>query len=340
VSEHRRTVRGLVASVVLATTIVALEWSRHEQIGFNSPEIAGKHEATLDALRKENGSPAEISARGWWQILKRTFLTISDNELMSEAASVTFYVLLSLFPALAAMVSLYGLVADPKMIADHLDALANVIPSGGMDIISDQVKRLTENPSRKLGVGAAIGLATAIWSANQGSKALFSALNVVYGEKERRGFIKLTIQSLTFTMGALIFVLFALLALIVLPLVMGYLGLTANSDRLFAIARWPAIVVVTSFFLACLYRFGPSHIRPKWKWVTWGGAFAAVTWVALSGGFSWYVEHFGSYNKTYGSLGAIIGFMTWIWLSTTVILVGAQLNVEAEREKAREAFPK
>jgi membrane protein len=178
-----------------------------------------------------------------------------------------------------------------------------------------------------------IGLATAIWSANQGSKAFFSALNVVYGEKERRSFIMLTVQSRAFTIGAMIFLLLALLAVIGLPIILSFLGLTDDTNQLLVLARWPLILLVTGFFLACLYRFGPSRVKPKWRWVTWGSFFAALAWVGLSAGFSWYVEHFGNYNKTYGSLGAVIGFMTWIWLSATVMLIGAQLNAETEAQR-------
>ena len=178
---------------------------------------------------------------------------------------------------------------------------------------------------------------TALWSANQGSKALFSALNVAYGQKERRSFSILTSASLAFTVGAVVFILLAIGAVVVLRLALQFIGLTQGADTLLRVIRWPAILVVNALFLACLYRFGPSRTKPQWRWVTWGSAFAAVAWIILSGGFSWYVEHFGSYNKTYGSLGAAVGFMTWIWLSTTVMLVGAQLNAEAEHQTGQDA---
>jgi membrane protein len=166
-----------------------------------------------------------------------------------------------------------------------------------------------------------------------GQQGIFFGFERRLWRDERRGFIKLTAQSLAFTIGAIVFAMLALLAVIVVPLILAFLGLH-DANALFAPARWPAILGVTIFFLACLYRLGPSRAKPRWRWVTWGGAFAALAWVGLSSGFSWYVEHFGSYNKIYGSLGAGVGFMTWIWLSTTVMLVGAQLNAEMELQTA------
>ncbi|WP_158808818.1 YihY/virulence factor BrkB family protein [Beijerinckia sp. L45] len=281
-------------------------------------------------------TPAEIPPRGWWDIAKRTATMFSENELMAEAAGVTFYALLAIFPAIAALISLYGLVADPKTIGEHLDTASGFLPGGGMDIIKEQVQRLTQNPASSLGFGAILGLATALWSANQGSKAVFSALNNVYDEKEKRGFIKLTAVTLGFTAGALVFLLIVMAAVVVLPIVLNFVGLEGSTDLLVRVARWPAVLVLLALFLAVLYRLGPSREAAKWRWISWGSAFAALTWIGLSIGFSWYVTHFGNYNKTYGSLGAVVGFMTWIWLSTTVILVGAQLNAEMELQTAKD----
>jgi membrane protein len=331
----RQNFSELAAAFVFAMLLIALQWQRNKSSLEPASALSGASSIKPGVLPQEAASPADIPPKGWWLIIKRTAVQASENDLLSQAAAVTFYGLLGIFPAVTAMVSLYGLLADPQAIADHLDALSGIIPGGGMDIIEDQVKHLVDSPPAKLGVGALIGLATAIWSANQGSKAFFSALNVVYGEKERRSFIVLTAQSLAFTVGAMIFILLALLAVIGIPIILSFIGLTSDTTELLALTRWPLILVVTVFFLACLYRFGPSRAKPKWRWVTWGSVLSALAWVGLSAGFSWYVEHFGNYNKTYGSLGAAIGFMTWIWLSTTVMLIGAQLNAETEAQGKR-----
>ena len=287
-------------------------------------------------LGRGASSPTEIAPRGWWQIAKRVAKKFSENELMSEAASVTFYALLSLVPAITALVSLYGLVADPSTIAKQLDALSGLVPSGGMEIIGEQIRRLTQTPSRGLGTGVILGLATALWSANAASKAMFSALNDVYGERETRGFMRLTATSLAFTLGGIATMILGLVLVVALPAVFRALGLESAFAIAVRIMRIPFMTFVIVGALALLFRYGPARQPAKWRWVTFGGVFGAAAWVAISVGFSWYVSNFGSYNRTYGSLGAIIGFMTWIWLSTTVLLVGAQLNAEMETQTMRD----
>ena len=280
--------------------------------------------------------PSEIPARGWWAIAKRVAAKVSSDRVMTEAAAITFYALLALFPALAATVSLYGLIADPATISDHLDTLSGVVPGGGMQIISDQVHSLAANGDKALGFAALLGFLTSLWSANQGTKALFDALNVVYAETEKRGFLLRTAVTLAFTLGGIVFVLLALTAVVAVPVVLGFVGLGGVADPLLRLLRWPLLLVALAVLLACIYRFGPSRERARWQWVSWGGGFAAVAWVVGSIAFSYYVSHFGSYDKTYGSLGAAVGFLTWIWLSATIVLIGAELNAEMEQQTARD----
>ena len=279
-------------------------------------------------------TPSDIPARAWWPILKRVAAQVSEDRLLTEAAGVTFFALLAIFPALAALISLYGLFSDPATVSDHLSSLEGILPGGGMDIIKEQVKALTSGPPKALGFGVLFGFATSLWSANQGIKALFDALNVVNDQTETRGFLHRTALTLAFTFGALIFVLLAMTAVVVLPAVLAFIGLDGLLETLLKLARWPVLLLAVGLFLALVYRFGPSRILAKWRWVSWGSAFAAVAWVIGSAGFSWYVANFGSYNKTYGSLGAVIGFMTWIWISTVIVLVGGELNAEIEAKAA------
>jgi membrane protein len=281
-------------------------------------------------------TPAQIPARGWWDILKRTVSEISDDRLLTEAAGITFYSLLALFPAIAAMVSIYGLFAEPATISDHLDVVGSVVPSGGMQIIEEQVKRIASKGGAALGFGAIFGLLTALWSSNQAMKALVDALNVVYGEREERSFIYRTVLTLSFTLAGILFILLAMGAVVVVPVVLNFVGLGDTVEALLSLARWPVMLVVVALFLACIYRFGPDRDAPKWRWVSWGSAVAALGWLAVSAGFSYYVTNFGNYNETYGSLGAVIGFMTWIWISSTVVLVGAELDAEMEHQTARD----
>ncbi len=289
-----------------------------------------------DGAGRDVAHPHRFPTRGWWMILKRTAQQASEDRLLTEAAGVTFYTLLALFPAIAALVSLYGLVADPATVSQHLQTLGGVVPGGGMQIIEEQIKRVTSRPNSTLGFSAAIGLLISLWSANQATKALFDALNVVYEEEEKRSFIRLTLTTLAFTLSGLLFAIAAMLAVIVLPVALSFIGLGETAEWLLRVARWPLLMLLVGVVLAALYRLGPSREKARWRWVTWGSAFAAIVWLAVSLGFSWYVENFGSYNETYGSLGAVIGFMTWIWISATVVLVGAELNAEMEHQTARD----
>ena len=281
-------------------------------------------------------SPTEIPARGWWDILKRTAGQISEDRVLTEAAGVTFYSLLALFPAIAATVSIYGLFADPATISEHLDLVGSVVPGGGMEIIEEQVRRITSKGNAALGFGAILGILTALWSANQAMKAVVDALNVVYGEREERSFIRRTALTLALTAAGILFIVLAMGAVVALPIALEFVGLEDATETLLSLARWPVLLAAVTLLLAVIYRYGPDRDRARWRWVTWGSAAAAVAWAAVSAGFSYYVSNFGNYNETYGSLGAVIGFMTWIWLSSAVVLAGAELDAEMEHQTARD----
>ncbi len=280
--------------------------------------------------------PGEIPARGWKDILWRIYEGINEDRILAISGGVVFFTLLAIFPGIAGLIALYGLFADPGTIGQHIDMLAGVVPGGGMDIIREQVQRLTSQPSQKLGVAMVVSLAIALWSANGGVKAIFDALNVVYHEKEERSFIKLNALSLTFTLGGILFVIVAISMITVLPAVLEFVGLSRTTEVLLKIGRWPVMLLVVSFAIALIYRYGPSRDEPQWRWITPGSIFATIAWLIASLLFSWYAENFGSYNATYGSLGAAIGFMTWMWISTIVVLVGAKLNAETEHQTARD----
>jgi membrane protein len=276
--------------------------------------------------------PGQGRAAGWWPLLKRTFVRFNDDRLMTEAAGVTFYTLLALFPALATLISLFGLIADPAIIASQLQDAKGIIPEGGLEIIQDQVTSLTARGSQTLGFGVLAGGLVSVWSANAGVKSLFDALNVVYHERERRSYVWLTLVCLCFTLGGLVFLIIALAAIVAVPIVFSYAGLADDVHQLVTVLRWPLVVVALALLLALIYRYGPSRQHAKWHWISAGSVFASVLWVVVSLGFSYYVSNFGSYNKTYGSLGAVIGFMTWIWLSVTIVLLGGELNAELEQQ--------
>ena len=299
---------------------------------------AGRASASAKGGRgRLSESPGQIPARGWKDIAIRVYKSISEDRLLAEAAGITYYALLAIFPAIAALVSIYGMSADPAAIAITLDSVAGILPGGAIDVVREQLTRIAAQPRGTLGLGAIFGLLVSLWSANAGVKALFDALNVVYGEKERRGFFALNALSLAFTLAAVSFLLVAIGAIAALPAVLQYLSLGDLLEWILNLLRWPILLATIVIALALIYRNGPSRDRPKWKWVTWGSGLAGILWLAVSALFSWYAANFGSYNETYGSLGAVVGFMTWLWISAIVILLGGEINAEIEHQTLRDS---
>ncbi len=214
------------------------------------------------------GKPTDIPASGWLGIAKRTYAEIGSDRVLAVAAGVTFYALLALFPAITALVSLYGLVADPGTIVEHLAAIERFLPAGAADILRDQITRIAQGGETKLSLAFGISVALALWSANAGVKAIFDALNVAYGETEKRGFIKLNLTSLAFTLAIILFLLLAIGATAIVPILLDWLPLGRAMEWLIAIGRWPLLVVILMLGLAVLYRFGPSRDEAKWAWVS------------------------------------------------------------------------
>lgn len=278
--------------------------------------------------------PSDIPAKGWKDIALRTYANIGEHRILALAAGVTYYSILAIFPALAALVAVYGLFSDPAGIAKHLDELSSVAPGGAIEVAREQLTRVSSKGSQTLGLAFVIGLVVSLWSANAAMKSLFDTLNIIYGEREKRSFVKLNAISLAFTVAGIAFILAALGAVVIVPVVLNYLWLSNAADLLIRIARWPVMFAALAFALACIYRFGPSREAPRWRWITWGSTAATVVWLAASALFSWYAANFGQFNQTYGSLGAAVGFMTWLWISAIVLLLGAELDAEMEHQTA------
>ncbi len=297
---------------------------------------AGEAEGARAAVPAHRGRPSRSGRGGWWEILVGVFHGISEDRILLIAAGVTFYMILAIFPGIAAIVSIYGLFADPSRIVDRLDVLSGIAPSGVIEVLREQLLRLAGHNAAALGFGFAISLAISLWTAKSGVSGLFDALTAVYEEKEKRGLIKYYAIVLAFTVGAVFLALASLLILIALPIVLDYIAHPGATTVLLRIARWPILLVLTALALSVIYRFGPCRAAGRWHWITGGSALAAVIWLAASALFAWYVANFGSYNRTYGSLGAIIGFMTWLWVSIIVVLVGAKLDAEIEHQARRE----
>ncbi|MBZ8132804.1 YihY/virulence factor BrkB family protein [Afifella sp. IM 167] len=288
----------------------------------------------IDPRGRLANTPSEIPPKGWRDILWRVSQEIGEDRVSLVAGGVTFYLLLAAFPALGALVSIYGLYYDPANLAAQLQSLQAVMPQSGMDILQEQLTRLVSAESASLSFAFLFGLGLSLWSANKGVKALFQALNVAYEEKEKRSFVLVNAVSLLFTFGFIVLVILFLSATVVVPAVLTFLGL--KEGWIVAMIRWPILFLVAAGAISTLYRFGPSRPPMRWRWVSWGGTITALVWIAASILFSWYISNFADYNATYGSLGAVIGMMMWIWVSVFVLLAGAELNAEMEHQTARD----
>jgi membrane protein len=270
-----------------------------------------------------SGNPLQIPWAGWKDILWRTYARTGEDRLLAIAAGVVFFGLLAVFPAVTALVSCYGLFANPSTIGANLQTLAVMLPEGSFQIVQDQVARVLEKGNATLGATFLFGLALAIWSANAGVKAVIDALNVVYEEREKRSFVRLNLLSLAFTSGGIAALLLMVSAVVVFPLVLNHLGLAPAGQLIVGLARWPLLFVILLGALGLLYRFGPSRRPARWQWLSAGTLAASLLWIAGSFLLSWYLSNFGNYNATYGSLGAAIGLMMWMWMSAIIVLCGA-----------------
>ena len=280
-------------------------------------------------------APWAIPFAGWKDIFWRVYANIDNNRLLSVAAGVVFYAILALFPALAALVSLYGLFADAGTIDSNLSMLAGVLPGGALGILHEQLQRLTSRAGSGLSFGFAFGLLVALWSANSGSKAVIDALNVAYGVKETRSFVRLSLVAFAFTLGGIVALMLAVSAIVAAPIVLAYLGLGGLATGLIAALRWLGLLLLAIIGLAVLYRYAPNRPEPLWVWLSPGSLAAAILWLVASLLFSWYIANFGTYDVTYGSLGAAIGMMMWMWISMIVVLAGAEFNAETKRQAKR-----
>lgn len=282
-------------------------------------------------------APTEVPPRGWKDIALRTFREIGEDQVTLIAAGVTYYMLLALVPAITAFVSVYGLFADPATVREHVQLLAGIVPAGGLSIINDQLERLAAQDAPTLGFALLLSLAIALWSANAGAGALFQAMNVAYEEDEKRNFFVTTALSLAFTLAGVVGALVMVAVVVALPLVLGFLGLGEGFEWIVQGAGYLLLVGVLLAGLAALYRFGPSRRQARWRWITPGALVAVVAILVVSILFSWYAANFANFDKTYGSLGALIGMLTWMWLTMTAVIAGAELNAEIEHQTARDS---
>jgi membrane protein len=276
--------------------------------------------------------PTEIPARGWIQIAKRGRKEAKADQVPLLAAGVAFYAFLAIFPALIAVVSIYGLFADPSTITNQLNSLTAALPDQARQVITDQLTALTTRGRQTLGIGLILSVVIALWSASAGISNLLTAINIAYDEEEKRGFVKKRLLSLGLTLGAIVFMVIVLGLVAVLPPLLKAVFGTGALRWILQILGWLVLVVLVAAVLALLYRLGPDRDAPRMAWVSVGAVVATLIWLAASIGFSIYASTFGNYAKTYGVFAGIVVLLFWLWLTMYAILLGAEINAEAEQQ--------
>lgn len=306
------------------------------------PLPAERRSVRPSAVRSDHGEaaergrtatdPREVPARGWREIALRVKDEAKADNVALLAAGVAFYALLSLVPAMVALVSIYGLVAEPDEVRDQVDDLLAAAPAEVRDLVGQQLEGVTTSSPGGLSLAVGAGLLVALWSASSGMKHLMSAVNVAYDETETRGFVRLRGTALALTVGAVAFVAVALGAIAVVPAVVEDTALGDPARWAITILRWPVLGLGLLVGLAVLYRLAPDREDARWVWTGPGSVFAVVAWLIASGLFSLYTSNLGSYGETYGSLGAVVVLMLWLMISAAVVILGAEINAEAERQ--------
>jgi len=281
--------------------------------------------------------PTEIPAKGWVQIIRRAFKEMGKDHVTLIAGGVAYSWFLALFPGLIAAVMIYGLVTDPADVQKQIASMAGALPQSAQALLSEQMTSIASSSSGSLSIGLMISIALALWSASAGMAGLVEATNIAYDEEEERSFIVKRGLALLLTVGFIIFLALSIGLLAVLPIVLDSIGLGTFGAVLARIAGFAGLIVVMGVALALLYRVGPDRDAPKLKWVSQGAIIATVLWVIASIAFSFYVDNFGSYAETYGALAGVIVLLVWLWLTATVVLLGAEINAETEGQTAKDS---
>lgn len=275
-------------------------------------------------------SPTEIPPRGWRQVLQRAIRASQKDNIPLLAAGVAFFGFLGLFPALIALVTLVGLVADPTQITQQVQSFTTGLPQASSQLISAQLTAITQSSGGALTVGLVMSLLAALWSASSGTSNLMVAVNIAYEEEETRSFLKLRAVALLLTLGTVVFLVLTLALIAVVPVMLRIMPLGPLGAALVQVVRWALLVALIMVGLAVLYRVAPDRNPPKFRWVSVGSVVAALLWLLGSAGFSLYINSFGNYNKTYGALTGVIVLLLWLFLTSYIVLLGAEINAQAE----------
>jgi membrane protein len=296
------------------------------------PPTPEAQEARDPGRGRSAARPHHIPFKGWIDILWRWAGSYFGDRVGFVAGGVTFFIVLALFPALGAFVTIYGLFADPADAWERLQFLYGVLPPTVAEFLGAQMQRLAENPASDLTLTLIWTLLLSLWVANNGIKTLFYGLNVAYHEVEKRNLVTYNLVCFAFTLSGLAALLVTAVLVVGVPLALGLLGLTEEWNAL-AAWRWVPLLALYIVALTLIYRFGPCRAHARWRWLTPGAVLAALASLGLSAGFSWYLQTFVR-TDSYGPLTAVMGFLLWTWLTVQVILMGAELNAEIEHQTA------
>jgi membrane protein len=291
---------------------------------------------TRHSLGQEADTPTQIPPRGWWQVVRRAVKESSDDHVPMLAGGVAYFAFLAVFPALIAAITLYGLIADPGQVADQVRSLAGMLPPETRPLIVNQLNSLVSTSGNALGVGLVVSLLAALWSASSATGNLIQAVNLAYDEEETRGFVRMRAIALLLTLGAIVFVLVTLTLVAVVPPLLDALHIGTAGRVVAQVVRWVLLLVMVITALAVVYRVAPDRDAPRFGWASIGALVAAVLWLVGSALFSLYVNYFGSYDKTYGTLAGVVVLMLWLYLTSYIVLLGAEINAEAERQTRRD----
>ena len=289
----------------------------------------------LDPYGRDAPRRYQIPLKGW-QVAQRVWSESNRDNLSVVAAGCAFFALFAIFPALSALISLYGLTADPTTVEQDFGMLGSLLPTQAYDIVIEQIHRISATSGRTLGWSLAVSLGLALWSANAGTQTMLAALNIAYEEPESRSLFQYYLNAFTFTIIGILGGVVMLLAILYVPILFAFTGYSHDFELVVGVVRWPILALFVFSMLALLYRYGPCRRSAKWRWVSVGSLFATTLWLIASAAFSLYVSNFANYDRIYGSLGAVIILLFWLYISFYIVLLGAEINAELELQTAKD----
>lgn len=281
-------------------------------------------------------SPSEIPKEGWKDVGKRVWAEMKEDHTQLLSSGVAFWAFLSIFPAIVAAITIFGLVMDPQEVTRQLESFLNALPSESRDLVRSQLESVASSSSSALGIGLVVSLGSALWAASTGMANMMEAINVVYEETDDRNWFKKRGTAVLLTLGAILFIGLTLVGIAAVPHLLDSTNLNSGLKWVLSLAVWPVLAAAFAFGLAVLYRYAPDRDNAEWGWVSWGAGIAVVIWVVASVAFQIYTASFGNYQKTYGALAAVVVLLLWLMITCLSILVGGHINAELEAQTAKD----